>query len=217
MRFVIVGYGRVGARTARILHEEGHEVVVVENDAEKAERARERGLEVVHGDGSDPTVLEEARLDGATAVGGLTGDPAVNYEVCVVGKQRGARTVMRLSEDVPAGTYEEYEAAADEIIYPERLGAAGAKTALLGGDFNAIGELTERLRLTVVRVPADAPVVGEQVAHLDRPDALVYAHGRKREPMDLPLPGTVVEAGDRLAIIVEREAVPAVREAFLGG
>ena len=47
MRFVIVGYGRVGARTAHILDEEGHDVVVVEIDPKKVERAREGGFDVV--------------------------------------------------------------------------------------------------------------------------------------------------------------------------
>ncbi|MFC6725814.1 NAD-binding protein, partial [Halobium palmae] len=60
MRFVIVGYGRVGARTARILGEEGHDLVVVENDRDKVERAREAGFEVVEGDGSVESVLQEA-------------------------------------------------------------------------------------------------------------------------------------------------------------
>ena len=35
MRFVIIGAGRVGLRTARVLREEGHEVVLVENDTKK--------------------------------------------------------------------------------------------------------------------------------------------------------------------------------------
>ena len=43
MKFVIVGYGRVGMRTTNILTSEGHEVVIIEQDAEKAQRARRRG------------------------------------------------------------------------------------------------------------------------------------------------------------------------------
>ena len=53
MRFVIVGYGRVGMRTTDILVNEGHEVVIVEVDSEKAQKARDDGLEVIEGDGED--------------------------------------------------------------------------------------------------------------------------------------------------------------------
>ncbi|MGA9402008.1 NAD-binding protein, partial [Haladaptatus sp.] len=55
MKFVIVGYGRVGIRTSQILSEEGHEVVIVEDDPDKVNRARDDGFEVIEGDGSDET------------------------------------------------------------------------------------------------------------------------------------------------------------------
>lgn len=217
MRLVIVGFGRVGSRTARVLQEEGHEVVVVDNDPEKVDRARSRGFTVVAGDGSDPSVLDEAGVGEAVAVGGLTGDPNVNFEICMIAKERGCRTVMRISEDFSEDVYEEYARAVDDVIYPERLGAAGAKTALLGGNFNAIGELTEQLQLVAVAVPEDAPVVGKLVHDIELEGARVYAHGRKREPLTIPLPGTSVESGDRLALITETARADETRSALLGG
>ena len=60
MSFVIVGGGRVGLRTARVLREEGHDVVIVERDPEKVERISDEGFRVVEGDGADGDVLEEA-------------------------------------------------------------------------------------------------------------------------------------------------------------
>ncbi|EJN58242.1 potassium channel family protein [Halogranum rubrum] len=217
MRFVIVGYGRVGARTARILSEEGHEVVLVENNRDKVERARKAGFDVVEGDGSNESVLQKADLGSADAVGGLTGDPNINFAACMIGKEHGCRSVLRIDEDYRKEIYEQYAEDVDEIIYPERLGAAGAKTALLGGNFNAIGELTERLQLSTVAIPDDSPVVGQRVNDIDLPQtARIYAHGRGREPMTIPLPGTKVEAGDQVAIIVERDSIEDVRATLLG-
>jgi len=217
MTFIIVGYGRVGARTARVLHEEGHAVVVVENDPDKAERAREAGFEVVEGDGSNDSVLERAGVENAVAVAGLTGDPNVNFAACMAGKEFGCRVVMRISEDYREEIYEQYAEDVDEVIYPERLGAAGAKTALLGGSFNAIGELTEELRLTTVTIPEGAPVVDRKVNDVDLGDfGRIYAHGRGREPMTIPLPGTVIEPGDHLALVVERDGLDRAKAALLG-
>ncbi|WP_313693704.1 potassium channel family protein [Halorarum halobium] len=217
MRLIIVGFGRVGSRTARVLAEEGHEVVVVDDDPEKVDRARSRGFTVVAGDGSTPSVLREAGVEEAVAVGGLTGDPNVNFEVCMLAKEYGCRTVMRISEDFREEVYDEYERAVDEVIYPERLGAAGAKTALLGGNFNAIGDLTEQLQVVAVAVPEDAPVVGQPVHDIALDGARVYAHGRKREPLTIPMPGITVEAGDRLALITETARAEDTRNALLGG
>jgi trk system potassium uptake protein TrkA len=219
MTFIIVGYGRVGRRTARILHEEGYPVVVVDNDPEKADRAREAGFEVVEGDGSNESVLKRAGVENAVALGGLTGDPNINFAACMIGKEFGCRVAMRISEDFREEIYDRYEEDVDEVIYPERLGAAGAKTALLGGSFNAIGELTEQLRLTTVTIPEGAPVIGRKVNDIDLDDfGRVYAHGRKREAMTIPLPGTVIEADDQLALVVDDEddGLERTRAALLG-
>ncbi|WP_049986361.1 potassium channel family protein [Halobellus rufus] len=217
MTFIIVGYGRVGARTARILHEEGYPVVVVDNDPDKAERARTAGFEVVEGDGSNESVLKRAGVEDAVAVGGLTGDPNINFAACKIGKRHGCRVAMRISEDFTEEIYEQYESDVDEVIYPERLGAAGAKTALLGGTFNALGELTEQLRLTTVTIPEGAPVIGQKVNDVDLGDfGRIYAHGRRREAMTIPLPGTVIEPGDQLALVVEGDGLERAREVLIG-
>ena len=217
MQIIVVGYGRVGSRTARVLGEEGYDVVVVDNDHLKAERAREQGLTVVEGDATNEETLLEAGIETADALGGITGDVEDNHRICRIGSEYGCRTVMRISEDVSTDVYETYVADCDEVIYPQRLGAAGAKTALLGGSLNAIGDLTEQLQLTVVTVDHESPVVGNRISTIELPDtARLYAHGRESEPMTIPLPTTTVEAGDRLALVTEQETLDEVETRLLG-
>ncbi|WP_132056830.1 potassium channel family protein [Halorussus amylolyticus] len=217
MRFVIVGAGRVGLRTARILKEEGHEVTVVENDPEKADRARSEEFLVVEGDGANEDVLEGTDLETADAIAGLTGDLNVNFAACMIGKHYGCRTVMRIDEDYRGDIYHKFADDVDEVVYPERLGAASAKTALLGGDFNVIADLTEGLQLTTMTISEGSPVVGDRVTAIELPEnARIYAHGRARERMTIPLPQTTVEAGDRLAVIADRDALSAAREQLQG-
>jgi trk system potassium uptake protein TrkA len=217
MRFVIVGAGRVGLRTARILHEEGHDVTVVENDTEKAEHARDEGFMVIEGDGASEEILTQTPLETADAIGGLTGDLNVNFAACMIGKHYDCRTVLRIDEDYREDIYHKFADDVDEVVYPERLGAAGAKTALLGGDFNVIADLTEELQLTTVMVPDESPVVGQQVSTVELPeDARIYAHGRKRERMTIPLPNATVEGGDQLAVITDRDALSEVRQRLQG-
>ncbi|RKD95149.1 potassium channel family protein [Halopiger aswanensis] len=215
MRFVIVGYGRVGSRTATILAEEGHDLVVVDNDVDRTDRAAEDGFETVLGDGADEETLLEAGIDEADAIGAFTPDLNVNFAACMVGKHHGCRTVLRIDEDYREDIYEKYAEDVDEIIYPERLGAAGAKTAMLGGDFNVVADLATNLQLTVLEIGADSPAVGKRVSELDLPaSARVYAHGRERESLTIPLPGTELEAGDEVALIVETDHAEEVRSAL---
>jgi trk system potassium uptake protein TrkA len=217
MKFVIVGFGRVGIRTARTLDSEGHEVVVVDNDREKVERAKKEGFEVIEGNGSTEAVLEQAGLDDADALAGLTGDLSTNFAACVVGDAHGCRTVLRVSEDFSDELYEKYADSVDEIIYPERLGAVGAKTALLGGDFNVIADITENLAVASVKIPEDAPVIGDRVIEVELPGgARIYAHGREDEPMSVPLPRTTIEAGDSVAILADPDILTEVRTTLRG-
>ncbi|SDR19849.1 potassium channel family protein [Natronobacterium texcoconense] len=215
MKFVIVGYGRVGSRTARILAQEGHDVVVVDDDSDRVERAESDGFETVHGDGADEAVLLEAGVDDVDAIGAFTPDLNANFAACMVGNHHGCRTVLRIDEDYREDIYEKYAEDVDEIIYPERLGAAGAKTALLGGDFNVVADLATNLQLTVLEVQEGSSAVGKRVTELDLPaSARIYAHGRERESLSIPLPGTELEAGDEVAVITETDRAEDVRAAL---
>jgi trk system potassium uptake protein TrkA len=217
MKFVIVGFGRVGRRTARILQSEAHDVSVVEQDAEKADRAREEGFRVIHGDGGDEDILEQARLDDADAVAALSGDLNTNFSVCVLGEAHDCRTVLRVDEEVSGELYEKYAADVDEIIYPERLGAAGAKTALMGGDFNVLADLTENLSIASVTIPEGSPVISERVIEVELPgNARIYAHGREHESMSIPLPRTAIEPGDSLAVMADPSVLSEVRDHLRG-
>ena len=71
MRAIIAGFGRVGSRTARVLDEEGHDVTLVENVPEKAERAESRGFDAVHGAAAQQTALAAAAPGTAGASAGL--------------------------------------------------------------------------------------------------------------------------------------------------
>jgi trk system potassium uptake protein TrkA len=217
MKFVIVGFGRVGMRMARILQSEGHDLVVVDNDPKKVDRAEDEGFTVVEGDAADEGTLEEAGTEDADAVAALTGDLNTNFSACMFGKHYGLRTVLRIDEDYRQEIYEKYAEDVDEIIYPERLGAAGAKTALLGGNFNVLADLTEELSIASVTIPEGSPLVGRRVVEVDlRGDAHIYAHGRRDEPMEIPLPQTRIEAGDDVALMAAPADLPEIRT-FLRG
>ncbi|MFC6722648.1 potassium channel family protein, partial [Natrialbaceae archaeon GCM10025896] len=129
MRFIILGAGRVGLRTARAIKRSDHEVVIVDTDEVAIDRATEEGFEVIQGDGADESVLLEAGIEDADAVGALTGNLNANYAACTIANQYGCRTVMRIDEDYREDIYRKYVEEVDQIIFPERLGAIVAKNA----------------------------------------------------------------------------------------
>ena len=217
MRFVIIGAGRVGLRTARVLQEEGNEVTLIERDPSKAERARNQGYEVIEGDGSREDVLEQAGIDDADALGALSGDLNANFAACLIGNHHGCRTVMRIDEDYRENIYRKYAREVDEIIYPERLGAIGAKNALLGGDIRAIADIAQHLQVVELTITDEAPTKGYTISELQLPaNATVLAFGKRDASLEIPSPDHSLETGDRIVVLADFDVLDDVRQILVG-
>ncbi|USZ73054.1 potassium channel family protein [Natronosalvus halobius] len=217
MRFVIIGAGRVGLRTARVLREEGHEVTLVEYDEAKVRRARGQDFEVVQGDGSREETLEEAGVHRADALGALTGDLNVNFAACMIAKHHGCRTIMRIDEDYREEIYRKYADEVDDVIYPERLGAMGAKNALLGGTIRAIADIAQHLQVVELTITDEAPVRGYTISELQLPaNATLLAFGKAGHQLAIPTEDESLETGDRLVVLADFDVLSDVRQILVG-
>ena len=204
MEFCLIGAGRVGLRTARVLREEGHDVTLIEADPATANRSREAGFEPIEGDGSRESVLETAGVDEADAVGALTGDLNVNFAACLIAKHHGCRTVMRIDEDYREGIY-------------QRLGAIGAKNALLGGSLTAIADVAQNLQILRITITEASPIRGYTLSEVALPaESRILAFGKGDEPMGIPLPDDSIEVGDSLAVLADFSELAAVRQLLVG-
>ena len=217
MKFIVIGAGRVGQRTARVLREEGHEVTIIEQEGSKAESARSSGFAVVEGDGSREAVLEAAGVDTADAIGALTGDLNVNFAACLIAKHHGCRTVMRIDEDYREEIYQQYADEVDEVIYPERLGAIGAKNALLGGSVRAIADIAQNIQVLLITITEESPMRGYTLSEVALPaESRIIAFGKLDEPLGIPLQDDSLEAGDRVAVLANFSVLEEVRQLLVG-
>ena len=217
MRFVIVGAGRVGMRTARVLREEGHETVIIEPDETKVSRLRDEGFEVVHGDGSNEETLLAQDFEDADGVAALSGDLVVNFVACMVGSAHDCRTVLRVDDDYREYVVRKYASDVDEVIYPERLGAIAAKNALVGGNVKAVADIAQNLQLVQLTVTPESPMQGYSLSEIELPaDARILAFGKADEQLALPEPDTSMEAGDRLVVIADFSVLHDVEQIIVG-
>jgi len=217
MRFVIVGAGRVGLRTARVLKESGHEVVVVDSDQQAIERAANEGFETVQGDGSTEATLAAAGVERADALGALAGDLNDNFIACLVANHHGCRTVLRIDEDYREDIYRKYASEVDEVIYPERLGAIAAKNALLGGSIRAVADIARNLQLVELTVTEDAPMRGYTLSELELPaKSQLLAFGKRGASYGLPDADVSLESGDNLVVLADFGVLDDVRRIVVG-
>lgn len=217
MRFVIVGAGRVGMRTARVLREEDHEVVIIEPDETKVSRLDDEGFDVVQGDGSDEETLQSVGLDDADGIAGLSGDLVVNFVACMIGKAHDCRTVLRVDDDYREYVVHKYASDVDEVIYPERLGAIAAKNALVGGNIRAVADIAHNLQLVQLTITPESPMRGYSLTELELPaDSRLLAFGKADGRLELPGPDDSLEPGDRVVIIADFSVLRDVEQIIVG-
>jgi trk system potassium uptake protein TrkA len=98
MRIVIVGAGEVGYHVAKSLSTEGHDITVIEEDEERALKVdNELDVITIRGNGSRPSVLEEAGVVAGCSVDILvacTNRDEVNIMACWIAKRAGVKRVI---------------------------------------------------------------------------------------------------------------------------
>ncbi|MBO5364133.1 MAG: Trk system potassium transporter TrkA [Clostridia bacterium] len=98
MNIILVGCGKVGDALAHKLTREGHNLTVIDTNAEKIQNMTEK-LDImgVLGNGSSIAVLEEAGLEEADVFIAVTGSDELNLLCCMFAKKAGqCRAVARV-------------------------------------------------------------------------------------------------------------------------
>jgi trk system potassium uptake protein TrkA len=211
MYIVIVGAGEVGSHVARIFVQEGHEVALVEQDAELARRldASLNAL-VVPGSGVNPAALQSAGVERADLLLAVTSVDEVNLIACMTARKYGGgklRTVARVRQSRHVtGTLalSAEDLGLDALISPEEAIAAAADDILR---FTGSGDMRElaggKLVLVSMVLGPDSPLVHETLAELrdDLPkDCLVLAV-QGPEGVRIPTGADRLEVDERAMIL----------------
>jgi len=101
MYAIVAGGGKVGFFLARELIEQGHEVLIIENNSERAEFiANELGNVVLRGNADEASTLAEAGAERADVIIAVTGDDPRNLVLLQVAKRRFGtrRTIARIND-----------------------------------------------------------------------------------------------------------------------
>jgi voltage-gated potassium channel len=204
---IVCGIGRVGRAIARELTEAGHDVVVV--DAE-AERLAGLPYTAVHGDATLDSTLRAAGIMEARALVAALETDADNLFVTLSGRslRNDLFIVARAREEESLSKLE--RAGADRVVNPQELGAQRMASFVAQpnvADYVDIvmHERDRTLRLQEVEVPEGSPVVGRSLDQLDlraSTGAMVFAvRGPDGSFVTNPDPAHLLAAGQVLIAI----------------
>jgi trk system potassium uptake protein TrkA len=212
-QFVVAGGGRVGKRAAENLADQGHDVVLIEADADRVEELSDAYIgPVIHGDATRPSILEQAALAEADAIAALTNDAATNLAVCMEA-QRLAPSIRTLAR-AETRSDQEYEELVDATILPQYLGGDYAADMLTGSDVQTLVYPTSDLDILRVTVTRSAPVAGRRLDDVALPEGSLLISTADRT--ELAGPDTVLEPGTQYILAVESDVVDEVMNLFRG-
>lgn len=212
-RIIVAGGGRVGLRTARELADRGHEVVLIEKEADRSDRAAdERVGVVIEGDATSPSILEQADPERADAVAALTDEAGTNLAICLAAKDiaPNVRTLARTD----AGTEDAYDGITDATILPPELSASAAADVLSGDEVRTIVGDHHDLEILEVEVAPGAPVAGRTLADISLPTGSLVISGQDR--CCVARGDTELHAGERYVVGVESDVIDEVLALFRG-
>ncbi|MCI4660280.1 MAG: Trk system potassium transporter TrkA [Neomegalonema sp.] len=215
-RVVLVGAGNIGVHLAELLEAQGKRAKLIERNRARAENAAEvlERTIVIHGDGLDRTVLEEAGVGETEAIVTLTDDDKVNVLACSLGKQLGSKRGLALTNDPnlapladPLGIdafVNPRSTTVSSILRHVRRGRIRELYALRDGE----GELIE------AKVLQTSQLHGKNLREIDMPPGALICAVLKGTEILLPHQDVRIEADDLVVIFSLKPAVPQVEALF---
>lgn len=146
MKIIIVGCGKIGNSIAQQLRAENHDIVVVDNNAQKIDEATSTfDIMGVVGNGTDYGVLVEAGIDEADLLIAVTGQDELNLLCCVLAMQNeNCHTIARVRDPLYSR---------QQNIFKEKLGIS----MIINPEFASAIEMSRLLRFpTAIKVDSFA-------------------------------------------------------------
>lgn len=199
MRVVIVGCGRVGSELANMLSAEGHQVAIIDKNAESFRRLS-KGFKgnAIQGNAFDLEILRRAGIEVADGFASVTSGDNTNYVLAAIARNRFRvpRVVTRIYDPLRADIY-------------RRLGVPTISSTVWGA--NKMHELLTYVGLTsvltiangeveVVEVEISPLVVGLQVKELEIPGEVRVVSIVRGGSAFIPGPLVQFEKYDRVLI-----------------
>ena len=218
MYIIIIGGGKVGHFLAKRLSQGKHTIVLIEKDRELCnELAQESDFVVVCGDGCEPIILEESKIDRADVVAAVTGTDEDNLVICQIAKEKFKvkRTVARVNDPDNEHTFSELG-----VDVPIDATSIIAKIIEEESSFSDFVNLMSfrRGKLAIVRVdlPEESPVINKNLQEVVLPEDSVLVSIIRGDDVIVPKGDTVLKAQDDIIALTTIENEQQLLDLLLG-
>lgn len=211
MYVIIVGGGRTGMHLAKTLLADGQTVKVIENRQLILERLQHElpANCLVAGDGSSPTILEEAGIEKAQVLAAVTGDDEDNLVITTLARFefQVPRTIARVNNPKNAWLFNEEMGVDVALNQTDILAKLVAEEMSLGDMMTLLKLRKGEYSIVEEKVHSQAIVVGKALREIRLPPECVFVAILRKGRLIVPRGDTVLQPVDEVISLVHSSHV----------
>lgn len=206
MEIVISGLGSVGTTLMQELVDEGHNIVVIDVNAQKIENAVNKfDVKGVIGNGASASVLKEAGVQHSDLFIGATNHDELNILCCIIAKKLGAKkTIARASKPEYVELFKnDGDLGLSLMVNPQYEAALEISRMLRFPSAIKVNEFSNgKVELVEFLVSEDSPLVGLPLKKLGSVfiEKVLICAAQRDDKAIIPTGDFVIQAGDRLFV-----------------
>lgn len=222
MRVVIAGGGNVGTFIAEDLARAGHEVVIVEADADRVAAAEAQGepagVAWITADACEVSEFARASVETADVVAAVTGDDEDNLVISLLAKQEFAvpRVVARVNNPKNEWMFNDMWGVDVSVSTPHLLTALVEEAVSVGTLVRLLSFEGGRARLSEATLAEGSPADGKDLAELGLPRGSTVVAIIRADHVIVPRGDTVLRVGDEVLVLTTPDAEEDVVRTLLG-
>jgi len=215
MYIIVIGGGRIGEYLVSMLIEEGHDIAVIEKDADRATHMAENyDILVIKGDGGEAKFLEDAGIHKADVLVACSGNDQINFVACQLAKStyNVSKVIARTTNPSNKILYEKL--GVDVVVSTTEASAKAIYAGIKG--FSAVLTFSRDVELIYATVSKGSPLNSAKVSEIHMPWGSILAAILREGTIIIPTEEEIIKEGDEIVVINKKGVETKVRELIAG-
>ena len=219
MNIIIVGAGKVGSTIAENLSEEGHDVTVVDINADAVDRVCSAAdIMGVIGNGIDYKILDDAQIKQADILIAMTGSDEINLLVCTLANERRSRerdrdfrTVARVTAPIikkDQRTFIREKLGISKIFNPKYEFAKEISNYILNPSAKEVDYFAkDTIEMLSAYLPKSSPLCGKTIKEaFKKTDSFLICAIERGKDLIIPSGDDMLLADDRISFVTSNKS-----------
>lgn len=214
MRAIIIGGGKVGYFLVKTLLEKNMRVTLIEKDRDRASQiSNELDIDVLWGDGSDLSILQEANISDCELVAAVTGSDEENLVVCQIVKLsfKKSKTIARINN--PKNIKMFRALGVDKTVCSTEV-IANLINAEIVSDGIKILQTFEMgsMLLAETSIVPEHKWINKEIKDIELPRNLVLVSIIRNEEVVYPKGDTTLHEEDKVVFVCDKETISGLKK-----